>query len=83
MTHGMASLFVDIDLSKAMETLFFDHNCFLIRSTISVYSLRQMQLNMLAEGSTNSLRNALSGCCSSRLDIEFHGLCAETNPNMR
>jgi len=79
----MASLFVDVHLSKAELALFHDGNCFLIASTVSVYSLRQMMLSIVADGSIKSSNNALYDHCSSRLDIEFHGIWDETNPNMR
>jgi hypothetical protein len=79
----MASLFVDVHLSKAKLTLFLDGNCFLIASTVSVYSLRQILLRVLADGNTNSRHNALYDRHSSRFDIAFHGICAETKRNMR
>ena len=79
----MANLFVDVHLSKAKLTLFGDSNCFTIASMLSVDSLLQMLLQVEADSSTRSLRNALSPCHSSRLDIAFHGIRAETNPNTR
>jgi len=79
----MANLFVDVHPSKAKLTLFRNGNCVLIASTVSAYSLRQMLLRVVADGSTRSSRNALYDRCSSRFDIAFHGICAETNPNMR
>jgi len=83
MTHVMANLFVDVHPSKAKLTLFRNGNCFLIESTVSAYSLRQMLLRVVADGSTRSSRNAVYDCRSSRFDIAFHGICAETHPNMR
>jgi hypothetical protein len=83
MTDGMASLFVDVQQSKAKLTLFRIGNWFLIASTVSAYSLRQMLLRVVVDGRTRSLRNALYDRRSSRFDIAFYGLCAETNPNMR
>jgi len=59
MTVVIANLFLDVPLSKAKFTLFLDGNCFLIASTGSVYSLQQILLRVLADGDTNSLRNAL------------------------
>jgi hypothetical protein len=79
----MASLFVDIHPSKAKLTLFLDGNCFLIASTVSVYSLQQILLRVLAHGNTNSLRNALYDRRCWRFDIEFHEIYAKTKPNMR
>jgi hypothetical protein len=79
----MANLFVDVHPSKAKLTLFCIGNCFLIASTVSVYSLRQMLLRVVADGSTRSSRNALYDRRSSKFDIAFHGICAETNPNIR
>jgi len=83
MTDIMASLFVDVHASEAKLTLFRDGNCYLIASTVSAYFLRQMLLNVVADGSTRSLCNALYNRPSSRLDIAFHGIWAETNPHMR
>jgi hypothetical protein len=83
MTDLIASLFVDVHPLKAKLTLFLDGKCFLIVSTVSVYSLRQILLRVLADGNTNSFRNVLYDCCSSRFDVGFHGICAETKPNMR
>jgi len=83
MTNVIANWFVDVHPSKAKLTLFVDGNCFLIPSTVSVYSLRQIVLRVLADGNTNSLRNALYDRVSSGFDIAFHGICAETKPHMR
>jgi len=83
MTDVMANLFVDVHPSKAKLTLFRNGNCFLIASTVSADSLRQMLLRVVADGSTRSSRNALYDRPSSRFDIAFQGICAETNPNMR
>jgi len=58
MTDIMASLFVTVHPSKDKLTLFCDGNCFLIASTVSAYSLRQMLLRVVADGSTKSSRNA-------------------------
>jgi hypothetical protein len=77
MIDVMASLFVHIQLSKAKLTLLLIGNCILIASTVSAYSLRQMLLRVVADGRTRSLRNALYDSRSSRIDIAFHGICAE------
>jgi hypothetical protein len=74
MSDVIANLFVDVHLSKAKLTLILDGNCFLIASTVSVHSLRQILLRVLADGNTNSLRNALFDRHSSRFDITFHGI---------
>jgi len=85
MTDAIANLFVDVHPSKAKLRLFPDGNCFLIASTVSVYSLRQILLRVLgdSEGNTNLHHNALYDHRSSRFDIMFHGISAETQPNMR
>jgi hypothetical protein len=83
MTDIIANLFVDLHLSKAKLTLFLVGNCFLIGSTVSVYSFHHILLRVLADGNTNSLRNALYDRHSSRFDIALHGMCCETKPNMR
>jgi len=79
----ITNLFVDVHPSKATLTLFLEGNCFLIAFTVSVYSLGQIILRVVADGNTNSLRNALYECGRSRFDITFHGIWADTNPNMR
>jgi len=79
----MASLFGDIHPSKAKLTLFRDGNCFLIASAVSAYSLQQMMLRVVADGSTGSSHNALYDRRSSSFDIVFHGIWAKTNPIMR
>jgi len=81
MTDFMASLFVDVHPFKDKVTLFCKGNCFLIASTVSAYSLRQMLLRVVADGRTRLSRNALFYCRSSIFDTMFYGLCAETNPN--
>jgi len=83
MTDVIANLSVDVHPSKAKLTSFVDGNCFLIASTVRVYSLRQILLRVLADGNTNSLRNALCDSRSSKFDIALHGICAKTKPNMR
>jgi len=83
MTDVIANLFVDVHPSKAKLPLFLDGSCFLIASTVSVYSLRQIILRVLAQGNTSLLRNALYDRRSSRLDIAFHRIWGETKPNMR
>jgi len=77
MTDVMAGLIVDIHPSKAELTLFHDRNWLLIASTVSAYSLRQMLLRVIADGSTRSSRDALSDHRSSTFDIAFDGLWAE------
>jgi len=79
----MASLFVEVHPSKAKLTLFRNGNCFLIASTVSASSFRQMLLRVVADGRTRLSRNALYDHRSSRFDMGFNGMCAETNPNMR
>jgi len=83
MTDVMATLFVDVHLAKAKLTLFHIGNCFSIASTGSAYSLPQMLLRVVVDSRTWLLRNELYDHRSSSFDIAFHGICAETNPNMR
>jgi len=68
----MASLFVDVHLSKAKLTLIHDGNDFLIASMITVYSFQQIWLRVAVDGSTRSLYNALYDYCRSRFDIALH-----------
>jgi hypothetical protein len=79
----MVDLFVAVHSSNAMLALLLDGYCFLIASTASEYSLQQMLLRVLADGSTGSLFNALYDHGSSRFDIAFVELLAKTNPNVR
>jgi len=74
MTDVIANLFVDDPPSKAKLTFFLEGNCFLIASSVRVHSLRQIFLSVLADGNTNSLRNALYEHRGSRFDIAFHGI---------
>jgi len=74
MTDVMANVFVDVYPSKAILTLFRDGNCFLIASTVRVYSLRQILLRVVADGSIRSLRKALYDRRSSRFDTAFDGI---------
>jgi len=83
MTYVIANLFIDVHPSNAKLTLFLDSNCFSIASTASVDSIRQKLLRVLADGNTNSLRNASYERLSLMFDIVFHGISAENNPNMR
>jgi hypothetical protein len=79
----MANLFVDVHLSKAKLTLFRIGNCLLIASTVSAYSLRQMLLRVVADGSTRSSHNVLYDHRSLKFDITFQGFYAKTNLNIR
>jgi len=54
MTDVLANMFDDVHLSNAKLTLFLNVNCFLIASTVSAYSLRQMLRRVVADGSTRS-----------------------------
>jgi len=83
MTDVMAYLYVEVHPSKPKLTISRNGNCFLIASTVSAYSLRQMLLKVVADGRTRSSHNALYDRRSSRFDIAFLGMCAETNLNMR
>jgi len=74
MTDAISNLFVDVHPSNAKLTLFLEGNCFLIASTLSEYSLWQMLLRVLVDGSTSLPRNALNEHLSSRFDIAFHGM---------
>ena len=79
----MANLFLNVHLSKAKLTLFHDGNCFLFASRVSTYWIQQMFLRVVADGSTESLYNALHNHRSLRWDIACDGIWAQTNPNMR
>ena len=74
MTDITDNLFLDVHPSNDKLTLFLDGNSFLIASTVSVYSLWQVLLRVLADGNTNLLCNALYECRSSMFDIVFHGM---------
>jgi len=82
MTDVFTSLCVDVYLSEAQLTLFRDGNCFLIASMVRAYSLQQMLLSVVADGSTSSLRNARYDRCSASFDIALNRIWAETNPEM-
>jgi hypothetical protein len=58
MTDVIANLIVDVHPTKAKLTLFRTGNCFIIASTVSAYSLRQMLLTVVADGSNRSSCNA-------------------------
>jgi len=83
MTDVIANMFIDVHPSKAKLTLFLDGSCFLIASTVSVYSLRQILLRVRADSHTSSLRNAFYDRRTLRLNLAFHGIWADTKPNMR
>jgi len=72
MSDVMASLFVDVYSSKANLAVFPDGNCFLFASTVGAYSLPQMLVGVVVDGSTRSSCNALYDRRSSRFDIVFH-----------
>jgi len=74
MTDVMASLCGDVHPSKAILMFSCDGNFFVIASTVSGYSLLQMLLRVVAEGSSRSSRNALYDRTSSRFDLAFHGM---------
>ena len=71
MTNMMTTLFHDIHLSKANLTLYHDGNYFSIASTVSAYSILQMLLRVVADGSTRSLSNAIYDCRSLGIDAAF------------
>jgi len=73
----MANSFLDVHPSKAKLIEFLDGNYFLIASSVSVYSLWQMFLGVMVDGSTNLHRNASYDRHSARFDGAFHGICAE------
>jgi len=74
MTHVIANLFVDVNPFNTKLTLFVDGNCFLIESTVSEYSRRQMLLRVLADGITRSQRHASNDRPSLKFDIDCHGM---------
>jgi hypothetical protein len=67
-------LFVEVHPSIAKFTLFLDGDCFLIASNVSVYSLWQILLSVVADSNTKSVCNALYDRRSSRFDFAFHGI---------
>jgi hypothetical protein len=73
MTDVIANLFIHVHLSKAKLTLFLDGNCYLIASTVRVYSFWQVMLRVLADSNTNSLHIPWYDGRSSRFDPVFHG----------
>ena len=83
MSDVIANLFVNVHPSNATLTLFLDSNCFLVASTVSMYSLWQILLRVLGDSNTNSLCNAFYDRCRVRFDILFHGVWAKTKPNIR
>jgi len=82
MTDVMGSSFGDVHLSKDILTLFHDGNWFIIASTVGAYSLWHMLLSILADGSTIWPPNALYDRRSSTINIAFHGILVNKNPNM-
>jgi len=58
---------------KSKESLFLAGNCLLIASTVSVYSLRQILLRVLADCNTNSPGNALHERRSVRAGTQVSG----------
>ena len=70
----MASVFIDVYPFKAKLTIFRDGNYFLIASTVCAYSLQQMLLRVVANGSNRSLCNDLYDCRSLRFEIVFPGI---------
>jgi len=83
MTDVMADLFVEVHPSKAKLSLFRNGSWFFIVSTVGAYSLRQMLLRVVTDGRTRTSFNALDDRGSWKFVIAFHGMRAETNPNMR
>jgi len=72
----MASYVVDVHASEAKLILFRDGDRFSNASTVSAYTLWQMLLRVVADGSPRSSCNALYDHCSLRFDIAFHKLRA-------
>jgi len=83
MTNIKGSLVIDVHPSIAKPTLFRDGNYYVFSSTVGAYSLQQMLVRVVADGSTRSLYNAVYECRSTRFDIPFHAIWAETHSNMR
>jgi len=83
MTDIISNLVVDVHPSGAKVTWFLEGNCVLIASSVAVYFHRQMLLTILADGSTNSLRDVLYNYCNSRYNTVLHEIEAEVNANMR
>jgi hypothetical protein len=68
----MASLFFDVQQSKDELTFFRDGNCILIACVVSAYSLGQIVLRVIAEGTTKSSDSALYDRCHVRFEIVFN-----------
>ena len=83
MTDVIANSFADVHTFISKLTLYLDSNCFSIESTVSGYSLWQMLLRVLADGSTSSQRNASNDRSSSRFDLAIHGIGAKPYTNIR
>jgi len=79
----MSSLFDDVHPSNTKVSESSDGNCCPIVSLVGADFLRHMRLRVEPDGSTSSSRNAVYDCRSCRFGITFHGMWAETNPNMR
>lgn len=70
----MASVFVDVQLSKAKLTLFHDGKCVVIASMVNAYCLQVVLLRVVVDGGTNLGRNASFDRRSLRCDIAFHSI---------
>jgi hypothetical protein len=70
--------------SVRSEYNFISYWQFLLSGYIVIaHSLPQMLLTVIVDGTNESSRNALYDRRSSRVDIAFHRICTETNPNKR
>jgi hypothetical protein len=83
MTDKIPISLVDVHPSNATLTLFVVGNCFLIASIVREYSLQQILLRVLPDGSIELWHTALNVCCNSRLVIAFHGMSIVTNPSIK
>jgi len=83
MSDVIANLFIYVHPSKAKLILCHDGNCFLIASTVGVYSLCLMLLRVLADDNTNSLLNTFHEHRISKFAIASHGESPKINTNMR
>jgi hypothetical protein len=71
-----------VNLSKVQLTVLLDGSCFLFASTVSEYSVRQREPQVLGDASNSSLHNALYDHCFTWLNIVFDGIQTKLNPTL-
>jgi len=83
MMYIVAKLFLNVNPFNAKLTVCLNGSWFTIASTVGEYSLWQMLVRAVADGTTNLLGSALYDHHNCRLDSAFYGIWAEISPNMR